>query len=121
MLKVQIQYIYILLIFIYIIVIHSTLSLPPCQYNIHCKDCELCDINDTNHSSSYCNYENLFCFDWDFQKQIFNPYIINEYAENLRADEDINNFCGNENFTIKPNEKKETIIIFTTKNIFISK
>lgn len=103
----------VLLILIYS---QSTLSLPLCKYNINCKECQLCNINDISEGSSYCNYENLFCISYSFEAQIFKPSTINEYSNILRNDNDINNFCGKETITIRPNEKEETISIFNTKD-----
>ena len=90
--------------------------MPLCLFNINCRKCKICNISDTTNDFSYCNYANLFCYDYSFETPFFQPSIINEYAKNLRTDTDINNFCGNEKFIIKPSEKEEIVTIFTTKD-----
>lgn len=111
MLNIQKYFFFILNLFIFL---YQNIKSNICSPDYSCDKCTQCEGDMNDYSS--CNYYNIFCIkskSWYSIEYNFYTFLKKEYIKFYTADSDINNFCGQNEYTLKSGEQ---IDIFSSHN-----
>ena len=111
MINMQKYFFFILNLFIFL---YQNINSDICSYDYSCEACTKCEGDMGDYSS--CNYYNIFCTyykTWYSYEYTYSNFLKNEYVKFYSADLDINNFCGQNEYTLKSGEQ---INIFSSHN-----
>ena len=84
-----------------------------CSLLDNCDTCNFCGESSKDYST--CNFNNVFCHHIDSDNYEYNSPIKELYSNSFRANNEINNFCGQKIFEL--NSIVETFTILDTKII----